>query len=151
MQSSYGENLKLTIFGTSHGPEIGMTLEGLPAGLPVDWEKLQAFLKRRAPGQNDWSTPRKEADIPHFLSGLTDGATNGETIKAIIYNENVQKSDYDDLKYIPRPGHADFSAFAKFHGANDIRGGGQFSGRLTAPLCFAGALAKQLLERKDCY
>ena len=148
MQSSYGENLKLTIFGTSHGPEIGMTLEGLPAGLPVDLEKLQEFLNRRAPGQNDWSTPRKEADIPHFLSGLTDGITNGETIHAVIYNKNVRKGDYDNLKYIPRPGHADYTAWVKYGLDFDMSGGGPFSGRMTAPLCIAGGLCKQWLEAK---
>lgn len=147
MQSSYGENLKLTIFGTSHGPEIGMTLEGLPAGLPVDLEKLQEFLNRRAPGQNDWSTPRKEADIPHFLSGLTDGITNGETIHAVIYNKNVRKGDYDNLKYIPRPGHADYTAWVKYGMDFDMSGGGPFSGRMTAPLCIAGGLCKQWLEK----
>ena len=122
MKSSYGENLKLTIYGASHAPEIGMKLEGIPAGLPVDLEQLQAFLNRRAPGQNDWSTSRKEADVPHFLSGLSDGFTNGQTIEAVIYNENAKKSDYDDLKYIPRPGHADYTAALRYDGANDIRG-----------------------------
>ena len=111
MKSSYGDNLKLTIFGTSHAPEIGMTLEGIPAGLPVNMEALQQFMDRRAPGRNEWSTTRKEADIPHFLSGFTDGVTTGETIHAVIYNENVRRSDYDELKYIPRPGHADYAAW----------------------------------------
>ena len=87
MKSSYGKNLKLTIFGTSHGPEIGMTLEGISAGLPVNMDALQQFMNRRAPGQHEWSTSRKEADVPHFLSGITDGVTSGETIHAVIYNE----------------------------------------------------------------
>lgn len=148
MKSTFGENLKLTIFGASHAPEIGMTLSGIPAGLPVDLQKLQTFLNRRAPGQNPWSTARKEADVPHFLSGLTDGVTNGETLEAVIYNENVRKSDYDDLKYIPRPGHADFAAWMKYGLDFDMSGGGPFSGRMTAPMCIAGGLCKQWLEAK---
>lgn len=148
MKSTFGENLKLTIFGASHAPEIGMTLSGIPAGLPVDLQKLQAFLNRRAPGQNTWSTARKEADVPHFLSGLTDGVTNGEILEAVIYNENVRKSDYDDLKYIPRPGHADFAAWMKYGLDFDMSGGGPFSGRMTAPMCIAGGLCKQWLEAK---
>ena len=138
MKSSYGENLKLTIYGASHDPEIGMTLEGIPTGLPVDIEKLQAFLNRRAPGNYEWSTARKESDIPNFLTGLTDGITNGKTIEAVIYNENVRKSDYDDLQFIPRPGHADFTAWMKYGLDFDMSGGGPFSGRMTAPMCIAG-------------
>ena len=148
MKSSYGDNLKLTIFGTSHGPEIGMMLEGVPAGLPVDTEALQQFMNRRAPGQHEWSTSRKETDVPHFLSGITDGVTNGETIHAVIYNENVRKSDYDELKYIPRPGHADYAAWMKYGLDFDMSGGGPFSGRMTAPMCIAGGLCKQWLEAK---
>ena len=147
MKSSYGDNLKLTIFGASHAPEIGMTLEGIPAGLPVDMEALQQFMDRRAPGRNEWSTTRKEADIPHFLSGFTDGVTNGETIHAVIYNENVRRSDYDELKYIPRPGHADYAAWMKYGLDFDMSGGGPFSGRMTAPMCIAGGLCKQWLEK----
>ena len=148
MHSTYGENLKLTIFGASHAPEIGMTLEGIPAGFPVDMEALQQFMNRRAPGQHEWSTSRKEADVPHFLSGITDGVTNGETIHAVIYNENVRKSDYDELKYIPRPGHADYAAWMKYGLDFDMSGGGPFSGRMTAPLCIAGGLCKQWLEAR---
>ena len=147
MKSSFGENLRLTIFGTSHGPEIGMTLEGIPAGLPVDMDALQQFMNRRAPGQHEWSTTRKEADVPHFLSGITDGVTNGETIHAVIYNENVHRSDYDDLKYIPRPGHADYAAWMKYGLDFDMSGGGPFSGRMTAPMCIAGGLCKQWLKK----
>ena len=110
MSSTYGENLKLSIFGQSHGPAIGMTLDGIPAGLPVDIEKLQAFLNRRAPGQNDWSTPRKEEDKPEFLGGILDGYTCGAPIAAVIYNENIRSGDYDNLKNCPRPGHADYTA-----------------------------------------
>ena len=149
MKSSYGNNLKLTIYGASHDAKIGMILEGIPAGLPVDTEKLQAFLNRRAPGRNPWSTARKEGDVPHFLSGITDGVTNGDPIEAVIYNENVKKSDYDNLKYIPRPGHADFTAWMKYGLDFDMSGGGPFSGRMTAPMCIAGGLCKQWLEARN--
>jgi chorismate synthase len=146
MSSTYGENLKLSIFGQSHGPAIGMTLDGIPAGLPVDLEKLQAFLNRRAPGQNDWSTPRKEEDKPEFLGGILDGCTCGAPIAAVIYNKNTRSGDYENLKNCPRPGHADYTAQVKYGGFQDAAGGGHFSGRLTAPLCIAGGLCKQWLE-----
>ena len=146
MSSTYGENLKLSIFGQSHGPAIGMTLDGIPAGLPVDTTKLQEFLNRRAPGQNAWSTPRKEADQPEFLGGILDGFTCGAPIAAIIRNNNTKSGDYNNLKDCPRPGHADFTAQIKYGGFQDAAGGGHFSGRLTAPLCIAGGLCKQWLE-----
>jgi len=146
MSSTYGENLKLSIFGQSHGPAIGMTLDGIPAGLPVDADKLQAFLNRRAPGQNDWSTPRKEEDKPEFLGGILDGYTCGAPIAAVIYNKNTRSGDYSNLKDHPRPGHADYTAQMKYGGFQDTAGGGHFSGRLTAPLCIAGGLCKQWLE-----
>ena len=146
MSSTYGENLKLSIFGQSHGPAIGMTLDGIPAGLPVDTEALQAFLNRRAPGQNDWSTPRREEDRPQFLGGLLDGYTCGAPIAAVIYNKNTRSGDYANLKDCPRPGHADYPAQVKYGGFQDAAGGGHFSGRLTAPLCIAGGLCKQWLE-----
>ena len=148
MSSTYGENLKLTIFGQSHGPAIGMTLDGIPAGLPVDFEELQTFLNRRAPGQNNWSTPRKEADRPEFLAGILDGYTCGAPIAAVIHNTNTRSGDYANLKDCPRPGHADYTAQIKYGGFQDAAGGGHFSGRLTAPLCIAGGLCKQWLERK---
>ncbi len=146
MSSTYGKNLKLSIFGQSHGPAIGMTLDGIPAGYPVDFDKLQAFLNRRAPGQNRWSTPRKEADKPEFLGGILDGFTCGAPIAAVIYNTNTRSGDYDNLKNCPRPGHADYTAQVKYGGFQDAAGGGHFSGRLTAPLCIAGGLCKQWLE-----
>lgn len=148
MSSTYGESLKLSIFGQSHGPAVGMTLDGIPAGLPVDLDKLQAFLDRRAPGRNDWSTPRKEADRPEFLAGIVDGFTCGAPIAAIIHNTNTRSGDYDDLKHCPRPGHADYTAQVKYGGFQDAAGGGHFSGRLTAPLCIAGGLCKQWLEER---
>lgn len=147
MISRYGENLKLSIFGASHDAEIGMTMEGIPAGLSVEMEQLQAFLNRRAPGRNEWSTSRKEADIPHFHSGLTDSYTNGQPIRAIIYNQNVHKADYATQKHTPRPGHADYSAWMKYGLNFDMSGGGPFSGRMTAPLCIAGGMCKQWLEQ----
>ncbi len=146
MSSTYGENLELSIFGQSHGPAIGMTLDGIPAGLPVDLEKLQEFLNRRAPGQTDWSTPRKEEDRPEFLGGLLDGYTCGAPIAAMIPNKNTRSTDYATLKDCPRPGHADYTAQIKYGGFQDAAGGGHFSGRLTAPLCIAGGLCKQWLE-----
>ena len=146
MSSTYGENLKLSIFGQSHGAAIGMTLDGIPAGLPVDFEKLQEFLNRRAPGQNDWSTPRREEDRPEFLGGILDGYTCGAPIAAMIRNKNTRSGDYDNLKDCPRPGHADYTAQVKYGGFQDSAGGGHFSGRLTAPLCIAGGLCKQWLE-----
>ena len=145
MSSTYGENLKLTIFGQSHGPAIGMTLDGIPAGLPVDFEELQVFLNRRAPGQNNWSTPRKEEDRPEFLAGVLDGFTCGAPIAAVIHNTNTRSGDYANLKDCPRPGHADYTAQIKYGGFQDAAGGGHFSGRLTAPLCIAGGLCKQWL------
>lgn len=146
MSSTYGENLKLSIFGQSHGAAIGMTLDGIPAGLPVDLEALQAFLNRRAPGQNDWSTPRKEEDRPEILSGLVDGFTCGAPIAALIRNTNTKSRDYSNLYDIPRPGHADYTAQVKYGGFQDVAGGGHFSGRLTAPLCIAGGMCRQWLE-----
>ena len=146
MSSIFGEQLKLSIFGQSHGNAIGMTLDGIPAGLPVDTEKLQNFLNRRAPGQQDWSTARKEEDVPEFLCGIVDGHTCGAPITAIIRNSNAHSGDYDHLKDIPRPGHADYTAQIKYGGHQDAAGGGHFSGRLTAPLCIAGGLCKHWLE-----
>ena len=148
MSSTYGENLKLTIFGQSHGAAIGMTLDGIPAGLPVDFDELQAFLNRRAPGQNNWSTPRKEGDRPEFLAGILDGFTCGAPIAAVIHNTNTRSGDYANLKDCPRPGHADYTAQMKYGGFQDAAGGGHFSGRLTAPLCIAGGLCKQWLAER---
>ena len=121
--SQYGQNLRLTIFGQSHAPAIGMTLEGLPAGETIDMEALQAFLKRRAPGQNAWSTPRKEADAPEFLSGLVENVTCGAPITAVIRNTNTRSGDYANLAVVPRPGHADYTAWVKYGGHADFAGG----------------------------
>lgn len=146
--SQYGEHLRLTIFGQSHAPAIGMTLEGLPAGEAIDMEALQAFLERRAPGRNDWSTPRREADAPEFLSGLVGNVTCGAPLTAIIRNTNTRSGDYANLAVVPRPGHADYTAQVKYGGHQDYAGGGAFSGRLTAPLCIAGGICIQLLKRR---
>lgn len=149
MSSSFiGQRLRLSIFGQSHSEAIGMTLDGLPAGIPVDLEKLQQFLNRRAPGRNDWSTPRKEEDRPEFLCGLKDGFTCGAPLTAIIHNGNTRPKDYSQLKITPRPGHADYTAEIKFRGYQDYSGGGHFSGRLTAPLCIAGGILKQALKSR---
>ena len=145
MSSSIGENIRLTVFGESHGPAIGMTLEGIPAGLELDMEALQAFLDRRAPGRSEVSTSRREADKPEFLSGVRDGTVTGSPIAAIIRNTDARSGDYASLKTLPRPGHADYTAQVKYFGHQDAAGGGHFSGRLTAPLCIAGAICLQLL------
>ena len=148
MSSSIGENLRLTIFGQSHSPAVGMTLEGVPAGENLDFDALAAFLRRRAPGQNAWSTARKEADRPEFLSGLVGNTTCGTPLTAIIRNTDTRSKDYSALKITPRPGHADFTAEVKYHGFQDFAGGGHFSGRLTAPLCVAGGICLQILKRE---
>lgn len=148
MSSTYGEKLKLSIFGQSHGAAIGMILDGIPAGLPVDLQALQTFLNRRAPGKNKHSTSRREEDVPEFLSGIVDGHTCGAPIAAVIKNKNTRSGDYDNLKDCPRPGHADYTAQIKYGGYQDVAGGGHFSGRLTAALCIAGGLCKQFLESK---
>ena len=148
MSSSYGENIRLTIFGQSHSPAIGVTLEGIPAGETVDPDALQQFLDRRAPGRSAFSTPRKEADRPEFLSGLLGNVTCGAPLTAIIRNTDTRSGDYQGLAITPRPGHADYTAAVKYGGAQDAAGGGHFSGRLTAPLCIAGGICLQLLRRE---
>ena len=148
MSNSYGTALRLTIFGQSHGPAIGMTLEGLPSGFQPDGKALQDFLDRRAPGQGAHTTARKEADVPEFLSGLLNGKTCGAPLCAVIRNTNTRSGDYEAMKQIPRPSHADYPAYIKYGETFDGRGGGKFSGRLTAPLCIAGGLCLQLLKQK---
>jgi chorismate synthase len=143
-----GTALRLSVFGQSHSEAIGMTLDGLPAGIPVDPEELQGFLNRRAPGQNDWSTPRREEDRPEFLCGLKDGRTCGAPLTAVIRNHNTRGKDYEQLRILPRPGHADYTAQVKYGGFQDYQGGGHFSGRLTAPLCVAGGIVLQMLKRQ---
>lgn len=144
--NTYGNKLKISIFGQSHSDSIGVTIDGLPAGFKIDQDALLSFIARRAPGQNSVSTARKETDKPQIISGIVDGITCGAPLCAIIKNGDFRSNDYDKIKKVPRPAHADYAAYVKFCGANDIRGGGQFSGRLTAPLCIAGGIALQILE-----
>lgn len=151
MSSEFGKKVRISIFGQSHSEAIGVVMDGLPVGEEIDLEKVQAFLERRAPGRNVYSTPRKETDTARVLSGLFEGKTCGAPLCAIIENTNTRSQDYDKLKDLPRPGHADYTAWVKYAGANDHRGGGHFSGRLTAPLCFAGAVCKQILERNGIH
>ena len=148
MSSIYGQNIKISIFGQSHGEAVGVVIDGLPPGRPVDTGELQAFLNRRAPGRNEFSTSRSEPDIPEFLSGLVNSETCGAPLCAIIRNKDTHSGDYDDIRDIPRPGHADYTAYVKSGGSNDKRGGGHFSGRLTAPLCIAGGICLQILEHE---
>ena len=148
MSNSFGNRYRFTIWGQSHAPAIGVTIEGLPSGFTPDMDELYRFLSRRAPGNGPFSTPRKEEDRPEFIAGLVDGHTCGAPVTAVIRNTNTRSSDYDALRRVPRPGHADYPAHVKYGTARDVAGGGQFSGRLTAPLCVAGGLAMQLLEKK---
>ena len=146
MASQFGTNIHVSIFGQSHSDAVGVCVEGLPAGFYVDRQALTNFMARRAPGQNAWSTPRKEGDTPRIVSGLNpQGYTCGAPLCALISNTNTHSVDYDELKRIPRPGHADFPAQQKWLGFQDVAGGGHFSGRLTAPLCIAGGIALQML------
>lgn len=146
MSNTIGTRLKLTVFGESHGPAVGMTLEGFPAGFEPDLAELQAFLNRRAPSASVFSTSRREADAPEFLSGLHDGRTCGDALTAIIRNTNARRADY--ANFLPRPSHADYPAFVKYGGVMDLSGGGCYSGRLTAPICIAGGLCKQYLRQQ---
>ena len=148
MSTVFGTNIKLTFFGQSHSPAVGVVIDGLPAGEAIDPDALQAFLNLRAPGRNILSTARKEADRPEILSGLAGGVTCGAPLALIIRNNDTRSSDYESLRYVPRPGHADLPAYVKYNGSNDIRGGGQFSARLTAPLCAAGGILLQILARR---
>lgn len=145
---SIGDKIRVTIFGQSHAEAIGAVIDELPAGIKLDTDKITAFMRRRRPGQNKYQTARRETDIPEIISGLCDGKTCGAPVCAVIKNGDTKSGDYDNLKNVPRPGHADFAAYMKYGGSNDIRGGGQFSGRMTAPLCFAGAVCMQILEEK---
>lgn len=148
MGISYGLNIKLDIYGGSHDEKIGMTLDGIPKGEIIDLDELYAFMARRAPGRDAYSTSRREDDLPVFLSGLDGNVTNGERIEAVIYNKNQRSGDYSSLLDTPRPSHADFAARMKYGESVDLRGGGHFSGRLTAPMCIAGGICLQILKRR---
>lgn len=145
---NFGNKIKISIFGQSHSEAIGVVIDGLPAGFKIDLDKTAAFMARRAPGNSDLATPRKEADAVKIISGVVEGVTCGAPLCAVIENTNTRSGDYSKLRIMPRPSHSDFAAMMKHGGFNDIRGGGNFSGRLTAPLCFAGAVCMQMLEEK---
>ncbi len=143
--------MNYTIFGESHGPAIGVTLTGVPAGLELDWNAIQTDMARRAPGKSPLATARKEADQVQVLSGVFEGKTTGSPLCAMIANTDTRSADYSRTRDLARPGHADYPAHVRYQGFNDYRGGGHFSGRLTAPLVFAGAIAKQILAQRNIY
>ena len=141
-------NISLTIFGESHGNGIGAVIDGIPAGETIDIGAISAFMARRSPKKDGTSTFRSEADIPEILSGIYNGRTTGNSICCMIRNTDQHSNDYKSVSNLARPGHADYTGYVRYKGANDLRGGGHFSGRLTAPLCFAGALCGQILEKR---
>ena len=143
--------MRHVIFGESHGPAIGVVLEGVPPGLELDLDRMARELARRATGKNPWSTARKEADEVQVLSGVFEGKTTGDPLALLIFNGDQHSKDYEALRFTPRPSHADYAGFLRSGGCLDYRGGGHFSGRLTAPLVAAGAVAKQLLERRGVW
>lgn len=146
--SSWGNSVTISVFGESHGAGIGVVIDGLPAGEALDEEAILLQMARRAPGKDKAATPRLEKDFPEILSGVLNHTTTGAPLCAVIRNTNTRSQDYGNLLTCPRPGHADYTGFLRYHGFNDIRGGGHFSGRLTAPLVFAGAVCRQILARK---
>jgi len=148
MSGQWGKSVKYSIFGESHGRGIGITIDGLPPGIKLDMNFINYEMQRRAPGRDEFSTKRKEGDKVEILSGYFNGYTTGTPLCGVIFNENQNSIDYDNLKNLARPGHADFTGKSKYLGYNDYRGGGHFSGRITAPLVFAGAIAKQILFNK---
>ena len=148
MSSIFGENVKFSVFGQSHSDAIGIVVDGLPAGEAIDMARMRAFMARRAPGQNPGDTPRREADEVRVLSGIVNNTTCGAPLCAVIANTDARPGDYEKLRHVPRPGHADYPLEMKWGGFQDFRGGGHASGRLTAPLCFAGAVCIQILERR---
>lgn len=149
MSYSFGKNFKITIFGQSHSKEIGVVVDGIKAGYKINHDLISKNLYRRRPGKNKYSTSRKEQDIYKIISGEVDGITCGAPLCAIIENKDQKSLDYEELKDKPRPSHADYPAFVKYNGFNDIRGGGQFSGRMTAPITIAGSIAEDILAKKD--
>lgn len=151
VSSEFGTLLRVSVFGQSHGRAVGVNIDGLPAGEPIDLEALNAFLARRRPGGSPLSTARRESDLPVFLSGLENGVTCGAPLCAIIENSDQHSQDYSLLRDNPRPSHADYTAWVKWGGHADMRGGGHFSGRLTAPLCIAGGIAMQILARRGIH
>lgn len=148
MSSTYGEKIKISVFGESHGNGIGVVIDGLPSGIKIDMNKVLLQMARRAPGKDKTATPRLEKDFPNVLSGMLNDTLTGAPLCAVIENTNTRSQDYGNLLSCPRPGHSDYAAFVRYNAANDIRGGGHFSGRLTAPLVFAGSICRQILEQK---
>ena len=148
MSSSWGGPIRISVFGESHGEAIGVVLDNLPAGEPIDPQEIMVQMERRAPGRSRSSTPRREEDLPQVVSGLLHGKTTGTPLCALIRNKDTHSSDYDKIKSLPRPGHADYTGFVRYGGSADPRGGGHFSGRLTAPLTFAGAVCRQILSAR---
>ena len=148
MSSTYGEKIKISVFGESHGNGIGVVIDGLPAGVKIDIDKVLVQMARRAPGNDKTATTRKESDIPKILSGMLNGVLTGAPLCAVIENTNTKSGDYGNIMSCPRPGHSDYTAFVKYNASNDVRGGGHFSGRITAPIVFAGAVCRQILENK---
>lgn len=151
MSSQIGKTLKISIFGESHGNGIGAVIDGFPAGVSIDMEELLRFMARRRPGRDKISTPRKEDDLPEILSGIQNNVTCGTPIAAVIRNKDQRSKDYRNISREARPGHADFTGHERYRGFNDIRGGGHFSGRLTAPLVFAGGLCRQYLASRGIH
>lgn len=149
MSATWGNKIRYTIFGESHGKGIGITIDGLPPGLEIDLEEVSREMGRRAPGKSPLATARNEKDNFTIWSGFVKDKTTGTPLCAIIENQDQKSADYESLAQKFRPGHADYAGFIKYKGFNDIRGGGHFSGRLTAPLVFAGAIAKQVLRQKN--
>ena len=148
MSSTYGDKIKISVFGESHGNGIGVVIDGLPAGVKIDMDSVLVQMSRRAPGKDKTATPRKESDLPKVISGMLGDTLTGAPLCAVIENTNTRSGDYGNLLSCPRPGHSDYTAFVKYNGANDIRGGGHFSGRLTAPIVFAGSICRQILAQK---
>ncbi|MGE5629569.1 MAG: chorismate synthase [Caulobacteraceae bacterium] len=148
MSGTWGNSIKISIFGESHGKAIGINIDGLKAGILLDINYIRREMQRRAPGNSEFSTPRREGDEFEILSGYFEGRTTGTPLCAVIYNTDKKSGDYSKLKNIMRPSHGDFTGYVKYNGFNDYRGGGHFSGRLTAPLVFAGAICKQLLNSR---
>ena len=145
--NSFGRIFRVSIFGESHGPQVGISIDGCPAGLPLAGEDFLPDLERRKGGMQKGTTPRKEDDLPIFVTGMFNGKTTGAPLTILFENKNTRSSDYDKIRSIPRPGHADFVAHNKFGGHEDYRGGGHFSGRLTVCLVAAGVIAKKLLPQ----
>ena len=151
MSSTWNHNISFSVFGESHGPAIGVCMDNVPPGESIDMDKLMAFMARRAPKKDKTSTQRREKDMPQIMSGYLNGKTTGTPLCALIQNTDQHSGDYSDLSRLARPGHADYTGALRYRGFNDVRGGGHFSGRLTAPLCFAGAVAAQILEKRGIY